>query len=687
MLDKERRIGATRRGGRAPVATSPETNDDLSTKNKLVLLVAGSLILLAVGVGLFSMYSVKRTMLEEQRRSSVNTVALATFNVMDRYQILFRSKADQAVALQHNLSWLAKLITTLVHDPSERFKIMQNFPLPEGISLMAIDPSGEIKLVRGDLEKDDNPYLLRDIKDRPVGPTMRALAEKGLPATCFVQWDAGGKKQRLYGTHLYLPGEGGLLVGLWANIDKLDEHQQRLKEDSIRELQNEFGKQRIGPSGFLFVTDSKGIPVIGPEGMNTTLSGINPKTGNTLIADIRNASKTPENPVEASIQSLIKRAPSRDALLFVRHVKPFDWYVTGVVYTDEASAPGKQLSFLLIAAILAATLFILPVALLMVTRLTSPLAKLGDYARKLPEQDFMEDARPTPLLAALADGKHGGEIASLANSLMFMDKTLRSRVRELMEATSSRERLEGELSAATEIQMGFLPKPLPPDVAAGRFSLAASLVPAREVGGDLYDFFMLDDRHLCFIIGDVSDKGVPASLFMSMTLTLIRSRAGSHPSPEHLMAEVNENLARDNAKCMFVTLFIGVLDLDTGELLYANGGHNPPLRLGDDGVAWLKGISGPVVGAMEGMNYTLLRTVVRPGETLFLYTDGVNEAMNAEGDVYSNEAMFRALASSPSREPASVLRHMLDDVSVHVNGNTASDDMTILCVRYFGGKR
>jgi len=109
--------------------------------------------------------------------------------------------------------------------------------------------------------------------------------------------------------------------------------------------------------------------------------------------------------------------------------------------------------------------------------------------------------------------------------------------------------------------------------------------------------------------------------------------------------------------------------------------------LGDDGVAWLKGISGPVVGAMEGMNYTLLRTVVRPGETLFLYTDGVNEAMNAEGDVYSNEAMFRALASSPSREPASVLRHMLDDVSVHVNGNTASDDMTILCVRYFGGKR
>ena len=292
----------------------------LSTKNKLVLLVAGSLILLAVGVGLFSMYSVKRTMLEEQRRSSVNTVALAAFNVTDRYQILFRSKADQAVALQNNLGWLAKLITTLVHDPSERFKIMQSFPLPEGISLTALGPNGEIRLVRGDLKKDDNPYRLRDIKDRPVGPAMRALAEKGLPATCFVQWDAGGKKQRLYGTHLYLPGEGGLLVGLWANIDKLDEHQQRLKEDSIRELQNEFGKQRIGPSGFLFVTDAEGTPVIGPEGMDAALSGVNPKTGNPLITDIRNAAETPENPVEASISSLISDAPARDALLFVRLV-------------------------------------------------------------------------------------------------------------------------------------------------------------------------------------------------------------------------------------------------------------------------------------------------------------------------------------------------------------------------------
>ncbi|MFR0875108.1 MAG: PP2C family protein-serine/threonine phosphatase [Bilophila wadsworthia] len=381
--------------------------------------------------------------------------------------------------------------------------------------------------------------------------------------------------------------------------------------------------------------------------MNTTLSGINPKTGNTLIADIRNASKTPENPVEASIQSLIKRAPSRDALLFVRHVKPFDWYVTGVVYTDEASAPGKQLSFLLIAAILAATLFILPVALLMVTRLTSPLAKLGDYARKLPEQDFMEDARPTPLLAALADGKHGGEIASLANSLMFMDKTLRSRVRELMEATSSRERLEGELSAATEIKWGSCPPC--PDVAAGRFSLAASLVPAREVGGDLYDFFMLDDRHLCFIIGDVSDKGVPASLFMSMTLTLIRSRAGSHPSPEHLMAEVNENLARDNAKCMFVTLFIGVLDLIPENCSTPTAGTT--LRRKDDGVAWLKGISGPVVGAMEGMNYTLFApwSAAKP---LPLHRRGERGHERGRRRLFQRSDV--PAPSSPSQEPASV---------------------------------
>ncbi|MFQ8738203.1 MAG: hypothetical protein ACLSAH_21185 [Bilophila wadsworthia] len=164
----------------------------LSTKNKLVLLVAGSLILLAVGVGLFSMYSVKRTMLEEQRRSSVNTVALATFNVMDRYQILFRSKADQAVALQHNLSWLAKLITTLVHDPSERFKIMQNFPLPGD------QPHGDRPQRRDQTRARRSGERRQPLPpprhQRPArGPHHASPRGKRPPATCFVQWDAGGK--------------------------------------------------------------------------------------------------------------------------------------------------------------------------------------------------------------------------------------------------------------------------------------------------------------------------------------------------------------------------------------------------------------------------------------------------------------------------------------------------------------
>ncbi|MFR1532821.1 MAG: hypothetical protein ACLSTO_03620 [Bilophila wadsworthia] len=181
----------------------------LSTKNKLVLLVAGSLILLAVGVGLFSMYSVKRTMLEEQRRSSVNTVALATFNVMDRYQILFRSKADQAVALQHNLSWLAKLITTLVHDPSERFKIMQNFPCPRGSASWQSTPAARSNSCVAIWRKTTTPT--RDIKDRPVAPPCEPSRKKA-SRNLFRPVGRRGQKQRLYGTHLYLPGEGGLLV-------------------------------------------------------------------------------------------------------------------------------------------------------------------------------------------------------------------------------------------------------------------------------------------------------------------------------------------------------------------------------------------------------------------------------------------------------------------------------------------
>jgi phosphoserine phosphatase RsbU/P len=655
----------------------------LSTKTKLALLVAGSLIVLAAGVGLFSKYSVEKSMLEEQCRNASNIVQLATLNAFDHYQILFRTKTEQAIRLKTRMALLQKILQELTLNSDDPVALFRAFPLPAGVDLIALDAQWTPRYSSAGL-KTLSPYSLRDIKERPVGEAMLTLAQKKLPATCLVGWQREGIFQRFYGVHFFLPKQG-LLVGLWAGVRPLEEDLENIQQQNLAKLTRNFKKITLGNTGIIFALTSKGEVTIGQASLQPSLAQARTASGELLVELLAQAAAQPEKPLAIPASALLQKTEQteRMAALFVRYVKPLDWYVVGMAYEDEALAPGHRLSYALIAALCFAIVCILPIAMLIVSRLTRPLYRLAAYARSLPEQNF-EKARPEdPVLKALAAGEGGLEMKELASSFLFMDKTLRSRVRELMEAVSSRERMAGELAAATEIQMDILPEPLPASVSGGRFLIAASLIPAREVGGDLYDFFMLDETHLCFVIGDVSGKGVPASLFMSMAVTLIRSHAKTCPSPERLMGIVNNSLASENTTCMFVTLFIGVLDVNSGEICYANGGHNQPLILGEAGaMRWLTGLSGPVVGAMEEVEYCLHTTQIHAGESLFLYTDGVNEAMNEHKEEYSYEAMQAALASSPSRVPVVLMQAVLEGVANHVQGQPASDDITILCIQY-----
>lgn len=659
----------------------------LSTKTKLVALIACSLLVLAVGAGFFSFFSVERTMGEKQRESCVNAVSLAALNAMDRYQALFREKATDAVEVRQRLNLLVQMLAGFGKAQSDYLMFLKNFPQLQGISITAMDSEYNLCFANGELAFETNPYLQHDIKGRQVGPTMDRRARAGNPATSLVLWrEQDGRERRFFGTHFYMK-RPDLTVSVWLNIDHMDKKHAQSYVYAIEDLQKNFADIHIGPSGFIFIVDGKGRVIVGPKDMNLEpwLAEIHAPDTLRLIDRLKTAKADIKIPVETIMPGRNNKKETKDALLFVKYVKPFDWYVTGVAYIDEVRDPGQRLSLFLIGGICVAALFVLLAAVTFARRLTSPLVQLAQYARTLPDRDFMKDSPPPAALTSLSAGRHGDEVENLAQSFLFMEQELQLRVRELMDATSSRERLEGELMAAKEIQMGFLPKPLPPAVSSVRFALAASLVPAREVGGDLYDFFMLDERRLCFVIGDVSDKGVPASLFMSMTLTLVRSSAASAGSPDKLMTLVNANLSRDNPKCMFVTLFIGILDLLTGEVQYANGGHNPPLLLSPQGEpVWLEAISGPVVGVMEDIDYKLLSVRICPGDILFLYTDGLNEAMNSCNEMYSNERMFAALAACRLRDVDKVLQHMLHDVEAYVGDTPASDDMTVLCLQYLG---
>jgi phosphoserine phosphatase RsbU/P len=212
-------------------------------------------------------------------------------------------------------------------------------------------------------------------------------------------------------------------------------------------------------------------------------------------------------------------------------------------------------------------------------------------------------------------------------------------------------------------------------------------VPAKEVGGDLYDFFFIDDDHLCFAVGDVSGKGVPASLFMAVTKTLFRATASNGGTPGEILARLNTEICRDNDSGMFVTFFCGILDTRNGQVDYSNGGHNLPYRLHRDGASPLENFGGNSLGLMERSPYRSGRIVLRPGEALLLYTDGVTEAMDSGKTLYSDERLEGFLGNNRSSPPRQIVGDLIGDVKHFAGEAPQSDDITVLALHYFGTKR
>jgi sigma-B regulation protein RsbU (phosphoserine phosphatase) len=229
------------------------------------------------------------------------------------------------------------------------------------------------------------------------------------------------------------------------------------------------------------------------------------------------------------------------------------------------------------------------------------------------------------------------------------------------------DRMEQELNVGHDIQMSMLPLEFPAFPERSEFSLHATLKPAREVGGDFYDFFFVDDHHLCLVVGDVSGKGVPAALFMAVTKTMIKSQATDDPSPASIITRVNDDLSADNPASMFVTLFIAIVNTRTGEFRFTNAGHNPPYILRSDELECLDQRHGPIIGAVEGV-------------ALLIFTDGVTEAMSPADELYS-EARLEALLTNAKDPPEALTGRIIDDVESYAAGAEQADDITILAYR------
>ena len=337
------------------------------------------------------------------------------------------------------------------------------------------------------------------------------------------------------------------------------------------------------------------------------------------------------------------------------------------------------------AAILVLMLAFLSSSLLR-KHIISHLTSMADAAREYTTLDKVSQPDDAPFVFEGLDINTSDELEELWRSMSEMEKDFRDSMIRLRGITAEQERMSAELSIATAIQEGTLPKEFPAFPDRSEFDIYASMIPAKEVGGDLYDFFMTDDDHLVMVIADVSGKGVSAALFMVIAKTLIQNQAEvGGQDPADVLSHVNDKLMRINKAFMFVTTWMGILTISTGELIYVDAGHEYPAicRSGKE-FEIVRDVHGIPMAATSQAQFTSGTISLERGDTIFLYTDGVPEANNASGEMFGTQRLLRALNSDPGAAPEVIDRNVHEELAAFVQNAPQFDDITMLTFRYFG---
>ncbi|WP_235185941.1 SpoIIE family protein phosphatase [Methylomarinum vadi] len=273
------------------------------------------------------------------------------------------------------------------------------------------------------------------------------------------------------------------------------------------------------------------------------------------------------------------------------------------------------------------------------------------------------------------------EVSVLTHDFQVMEQSLKEYIKNLTETTAAKERIQSELKVATDIQASLLPRIFPPFPEHPEFEIYASMVPAKEVGGDFYDFFFIDENNLCFLIADVSDKGVPAALYMMVAKTLLKTEGQRLKEPAKILSSVNTILAADNESCMFTTVFCAILDITSGHVRFSNAGHNPPLIIDSRRARYLKPKPGLMLGAMDDTVFVTEHLQLEQEGILFLYTDGVTEAKNPSEELFGEQRLLTALQSAPDTNVTNMVHNIGLEVARHADGASQSDDITMLALK------
>lgn len=372
---------------------------------------------------------------------------------------------------------------------------------------------------------------------------------------------------------------------------------------------------------------------------------------------------------------LYKNLMGGGSWIYYAPVRSTGWTLAVVFPETELLENVRRLSMTMAAMGFVSILLLIAAVVYIASTITKPLRLLALATDEIASGNFDVDLPPV---------RSKDEVGMLAHDFQVMKEKLKEYIKNLTETTAAKERIQSELKMATDIQASLLPRLFPAFPDRPEFDIYASMDPAKEVGGDFYDFFFIDDTHLCFLIADVSGKGVPAALYMMVAKTLLKSEGQRLGEPDQILSCVNKILASDNDSCMFATVFCAILNTKTGDIRFANAGHNPPLIMDAQGIRYLKPKPGFVLGPMPDTIFETERLALNPGDTLFLYTDGVTEAENEEQKLYGEPELKNALHRAPRKDLADLIHFIRREVTRHANGTPQSDDVTMVAIKYRG---
>lgn len=481
------------------------------------------------------------------------------------------------------------------------------------------------------------------------------------------------------------------MVGTGVYIDDIDREVAAKRQAMLDGLRATLETMRIAKTGKVFIFDGNHELVVCPSSMEKEIRSVQPGSDREdLLRRMAAVCGGPSNSLRYSWTSGDHEEPARGngKIAWIRYFEPLDWYIVATVSIDEIEEPAVELIEKYLLSALLILVAGIATSLILADRISSPLNYLSRIVHDLVSRGFADLQATATTLRKIGDGSRD-EIRTLSRAFSEMVSALKQHISDLRETTAARERMESELRIARDIQMSMLPKDFSLFDIRKEVDLAAVVEPAREVGGDLYDFFFLEDGRLCILVGDVSGKGIPAALFMARSKALLRHTAmrGCAMAPDEILGSVNRELEEGNDMIMFLTAFLGILDVGTGEFVYSNAGHPAPLFFpASGGCRRCELPRGLALGIAREAVYSSVSIRLRPGDGLLLFTDGVTEAVDVSDSLFNEERLEQLLGGvSLSRNARNVVDMVLREVKEFSRDVPQADDITALCVRFVGG--